>query len=102
MLALLKSLQQSTRMLQTYCGHSKVARDTRVINNVPPLKKALEQFLFKVKVRPSVFMIISRRYIIDVCLQELVSVHCCSDAFWIGNLKNRDITVHHSHSRTKI
>ncbi len=50
MLTLLKSLQGSTRILQNYCGHSKVARDTNLINNVPQLKKTLEQFLFKVKV----------------------------------------------------
>ena len=54
MLALLKSLQQSTRWLQHYCGHSKVTRDTNLINNVPQLKKSLELFIFKVKVCASV------------------------------------------------
>ncbi len=49
-LALLKSMQQNTRMLQTYCGHSKVSRDSAAVDNVPQLKRTLEQFLFKVKV----------------------------------------------------
>ena len=48
---LLKTLQQSTRYLQHCCGHSKVAKDTNLVNNVPQLKKTLETLLFRVKVR---------------------------------------------------
>jgi hypothetical protein len=48
--ALLKTLQQSTRLLHHCCGHSKVAKDTNLINHVPHVKKTLESLLFRVKV----------------------------------------------------
>ena len=49
----LKTLQQSTRFLHHCCGHSKVVKDTTLINHVPNLKKTLETLLFRVKVSTS-------------------------------------------------
>jgi len=69
----LKSLQQSTRCLQHFCGHSKVTKDLTLTNHVPLLKKTLEMLLYKVK--------------------ELLTNHNCAEAFWLGNLKNRDLQV---------
>jgi len=70
----LKSLQQSTRCLQHFCGHSKVTKDLTLTNHVPLLKKTLEMLLYKVK--------------------ELLMNHNCAEAFWLGNLKNRDLQGH--------
>ncbi len=49
-MSVLKTLQQSTRFLHHCCGHSKVVKDTNLINHVPYLKKSLETLLFRVKV----------------------------------------------------
>eukprot|EP00794_Sanderia_malayensis_P010920 gene10920-12080_t len=68
---LLKNLQQSTRCLQHFCGHSKVNQDMIMTNYVPALKKCLEMFVFRVK--------------------AMLATNRCHSAFWLGNLKNRDI-----------
>ncbi|XP_028398344.1 Fanconi anemia group D2 protein-like isoform X2 [Dendronephthya gigantea] len=68
---LLKVFQQSTRSLQHFCGHSKVTKDISLTNHVPGLKKSLETFVFRVK--------------------AMLAVNQCHEAFWIGNLKNRDL-----------
>ncbi|XP_031562635.1 Fanconi anemia group D2 protein-like [Actinia tenebrosa] len=68
---LLKNLQQSTRCLQHFCGHTKVFKDIALTNHVPAVKKCLELFVFRVKV--------------------MLTVNQCHEAFWMGNLKNRDI-----------
>ncbi|XP_077977229.1 Fanconi anemia group D2 protein-like [Glandiceps talaboti] len=68
---LLKNLQQSTRALQHMCSHSKVLKDVSLTNHVPPLKKCLEIFVYRVK--------------------AMLALHKCHEAFWIGNLKNRDL-----------
>ena len=47
---LLKTLQQSTRLLHHCCGHSKVTKVTNLVNHVPHVKKTLESLLFRVKV----------------------------------------------------
>lgn len=49
-IALLKTVQQSTRCLHHFCGHSKVEKDTRLVNHIPQLKKSLEILVFRVKV----------------------------------------------------
>ena len=49
-LALLKSLQRSTRCLQHFCLHSKFSRNTVLTRHVPRLKRCLEAFLFSIKV----------------------------------------------------
>jgi Fanconi anemia group D2 protein len=69
--ALLKNLQQSTRCLQHFCGHSKVVKDVQLVNHVPALKRSLEAFVFHVK--------------------AMLAFHNCQEAFWLGNLKNRNL-----------
>ncbi|XP_064464340.1 Fanconi anemia group D2 protein-like isoform X2 [Ornithodoros turicata] len=69
--ALLKNLQQGTRFLQHACGHSKVMKDVGLTGQVPFVKRALESLVFRVK--------------------AMLRKHGCQDAFWLGNLKNRDL-----------
>ncbi|KAK3892628.1 hypothetical protein Pcinc_003517 [Petrolisthes cinctipes] len=71
---LLKSLQASTRILQHVCTHSKVTQDTSLTTHVPPLKKCLEMLVFRVK--------------------AMLAVNNCTNAFWMGTLKNRDLHGH--------
>ncbi|KAM4022289.1 Fanconi anemia group D2 protein isoform 2-T3 [Anomaloglossus baeobatrachus] len=68
---LLKVLQLCTRQLHHMCGHSKIHQDTGLTTHVPPLKKTLEMFVYRVK--------------------AMLVLNNCQDAFWLGNLKNRDL-----------
>ncbi|KAG8193754.1 hypothetical protein JTE90_005051 [Oedothorax gibbosus] len=70
-ICLMKILQVSTRYLQHVCCHSKVLKDVSLIKHVPFLKKSLEVFVFRVKM--------------------MLAVNKCEEAFWLGNLKNRDL-----------
>ncbi|XP_035858240.1 Fanconi anemia group D2 protein isoform X1 [Sander lucioperca] len=69
--SLLKTFQLSTRQLHHMCGHSKIHQDTSLTNHVPALKKCLEQFVYRVK--------------------AMLTLNNCQEAFWIGNLKNRNL-----------
>ncbi|XP_017335367.1 Fanconi anemia group D2 protein [Ictalurus punctatus] len=69
--SLLKTFQLSTRQLHHMCGHSKIRQDTALTNHVPALKKHLEQFVYRVK--------------------AMLTLNQCQEAFWLGNLKNRDL-----------
>ncbi|XP_043933530.1 Fanconi anemia group D2 protein isoform X2 [Protopterus annectens] len=69
--SLLKTLQLSTRQLHHMCGHSKIHQDTGLTNHVPLLKKVLEVFVYRVK--------------------AMLTMNNCQEAFWLGNLKNRDL-----------
>lgn len=69
--ALLKNLQQSTRYLQHICSHSKLVKDVALTGQVPAVRKTLEGFVFRVK--------------------AMLTVNHCREAFWVGNLKNRDL-----------
>ncbi|NP_001089160.1 FA complementation group D2 L homeolog [Xenopus laevis] len=69
--SLLKTLQLSTRQLHHMCGHSKINQDTALTNHVPLLKKTLELFVYRVK--------------------AMLVLNNCQEAFWLGNLKNRDL-----------
>ncbi|MCJ8729542.1 hypothetical protein PDJAM_G00107680 [Pangasius djambal] len=71
--SLLKTFQLSTRQLHHMCGHSKIRQDTALTNHVPALKKHLEQFVYRVK--------------------AMLTLNQCQEAFWLGNLKNRDLKV---------
>ena len=51
----------------------QVVKDVSLTNHVPLLKKALESFVFRVK--------------------AMLALHNCQEAFWLGNLKNRDLQV---------
>lgn len=66
-----KMHQKPTRMLQTFCAHSKFTRDSSLTGLVPPLRKSLELLLYRVK--------------------DLLHAHNATDAFQLGNLKHRDI-----------
>ncbi|XP_059186008.1 Fanconi anemia group D2 protein [Centropristis striata] len=68
---LLKTFQLSTRQLHHMCGHSKIQQDTSLTNHVPALKKSLELFVYRVK--------------------AMLMLNNCQEAFWIGNLKNRNL-----------
>lgn len=69
--ALLRSLQHGTRFLHHVCGHSKVVKDVGLTVQVPAVKKTLETLVFRVK--------------------AMLQMHKCQEAFWLGNLKNRDL-----------
>ncbi|XP_076003565.1 Fanconi anemia group D2 protein [Genypterus blacodes] len=69
--SLLKTFQLSTRQLHHMCGHSKIRQDTSLTNHVPALKKSLELFVYRVK--------------------AMLTLNNCQEAFWIGNLKNRNL-----------
>ncbi|XP_026205940.1 Fanconi anemia group D2 protein isoform X1 [Anabas testudineus] len=69
--SLLKTFQLSTRQLHHMCGHSKIHQDTSLTNHVPALKKSLELFVYRVK--------------------AMLILNNCQEAFWIGNLKNRNL-----------
>lgn len=66
-----RSHQKPTRVLQTFCAHSKAIRDTSLTGLVPPLRKSLELLLYRVK--------------------EILQIHNAMGAFQLGNLKHRDI-----------
>ncbi|KAK3101624.1 hypothetical protein FSP39_004973 [Pinctada imbricata] len=68
---LLKNLQLSTRNLHHMCGHSKIVKDIALTNQVPLLKKCLEAFVYRVK--------------------AMLTLNKCLEAFWLGNLKNKDL-----------
>ncbi|XP_068598556.1 Fanconi anemia group D2 protein [Brachionichthys hirsutus] len=69
--SLLKTFQLSTRQLHHMCGHSKTRQDTSLTNHVPAIKKSLELFVYRVK--------------------AMLTLNNCQEAFWIGNLKNRNL-----------
>uniref|UniRef100_A0A669F4K3 FA complementation group D2 n=1 Tax=Oreochromis niloticus TaxID=8128 RepID=A0A669F4K3_ORENI len=69
--SLLKTFQLSTRQLHHMCGHSKMHQDTSLTNHVPALKKSLELFVYRVK--------------------AMLTLNNCQEAFWLGNLKNRNL-----------
>lgn len=70
-LEILKILQQSTRFLQTLCCHSRLKKDTVLMSKVPHMRQLLETLIYKVK--------------------ATLAANNCSEAFWMGNLKNKDI-----------
>lgn len=70
-LEILKILQQSTRFLQSLCCHSRLKKDTVLMSKVPHMRQLLETLIYKVK--------------------AVLAANNCSEAFWMGNLKNKDI-----------
>ena len=51
----------------------QINKDVALTNQVPQLKKCLEAFVYRVK--------------------AMLAMNKCAEAFWIGNLKNRDLQV---------
>jgi len=70
-LQLIKDFQHSTRVLQHICAHVKGRKGSKQTFLVPSLKRALETVIFSVK--------------------GLLESNDASSAFWIGNLKHRDL-----------
>lgn len=71
-ITLLKNMQQSTRLLQHACSHSKIFKDVSLAKHVPMLKKTLETFVYRVK--------------------AMLALNDAVDAFWLGTLKTRDLS----------
>ena len=68
---ILRSMQGSTRQLQHVCSHTKYHKDAALSGHVPALKRGLEAFLYRVK--------------------SMLAANDVVEAFWMGNLKNRDL-----------
>lgn len=68
---LLKNLQISTRTLQNVCNHAKTSRDAVLAAHVPAMKKIQETLLYRVK--------------------AMLAANGCANAFWMGNLKNKNL-----------
>uniref|UniRef100_T1JPF9 Transcriptional repressor p66 coiled-coil MBD2-interaction domain-containing protein n=1 Tax=Strigamia maritima TaxID=126957 RepID=T1JPF9_STRMM len=70
-IGLLRSFQTGTRFVQHLCCHAKNVKQLATAKHIPPLRKNLEALLYRVK--------------------AMLALHNCRDAFWLGNLKNKDI-----------
>ncbi|XP_063631967.1 Fanconi anemia group D2 protein [Cydia splendana] len=70
-LEVLKIMQQSTRFLQSLCCHARIKKDMALMSKVPYMRQMLETLVYKVK--------------------AVLAANNCSEAFWMGNLKNKDI-----------
>ncbi|KOB67015.1 Fanconi anemia, complementation group D2 [Operophtera brumata] len=70
-LEILNILQKSTRFLQSLCCHSRLKNDCALMSKVPLVKQLLETLLYKVK--------------------AVLVANKCSEAFLMGNLKNKNI-----------
>lgn len=66
-----KTMQSTTRFLHHLCCHSKLTKDTSLIAYVPQFRLTLETLVYRVK--------------------AALVANNCSDAFWMGNLRNRDL-----------
>ncbi|XP_010532525.1 PREDICTED: Fanconi anemia group D2 protein homolog isoform X2 [Tarenaya hassleriana] len=69
---LVKDLQKATRTLQTLCSEAKGLKRTAITSKIPATKRSLERFLFHVK--------------------ALIHTTSLGSAFWMGNLKHKDLT----------
>lgn len=65
------SSSAGTRAMHQICCEATKNKDVALIKLVPPAKTALEKFVYSVKV-----MLVSNK---------------SADAFWMGNLKNKDL-----------
>ncbi|KAM7542885.1 hypothetical protein Aperf_G00000001331 [Anoplocephala perfoliata] len=70
-LAFIRNAQHITRFLQRICVHAKTRQEARLTPLIPQTRKCLETFVYSVKL--------------------LLSQNHCAEAFWLGNLKNRDL-----------
>ncbi|ORX54486.1 hypothetical protein DM01DRAFT_23463 [Hesseltinella vesiculosa] len=71
--AIFRTFQMATRMLQTICSHVKVIKDIQLASYVPPLKKAMEIVIYQVKIL-------------------LSENNAPADVFFLGALKHRDLS----------
>uniref|UniRef100_A0A158QGU2 FANCI_S4 domain-containing protein n=1 Tax=Rodentolepis nana TaxID=102285 RepID=A0A158QGU2_RODNA len=68
-LKFLRNVQHVTRFLHRTCVHAKARQEGRLTPLIPQTRKCLEAFVYNL----------------------LLSQNHCADAFWLGNLKNRDL-----------
>ncbi|CAL8096504.1 unnamed protein product [Orchesella dallaii] len=69
--AFCKGLQVPCRTIQHICEHSKINTDMQLLKSVPLVKRVLETLVFRVR--------------------EVLGVQGAANAFWMGNLKHRDL-----------
>uniref|UniRef100_A0A2P2I1W6 Fanconi anemia group D2 protein homolog n=2 Tax=Hirondellea gigas TaxID=1518452 RepID=A0A2P2I1W6_9CRUS len=67
----IKTLQAATRILQIVCTESKVNKDVSLTSYVPMTRRSMASLVFRVK--------------------AMLVHHNCSQAFWLGVLKNRNL-----------
>ncbi|KAL1115913.1 hypothetical protein AAG570_006202 [Ranatra chinensis] len=79
---LLKKLQVVTRYIQTVCNYSKVSKDSLIIQQLPVVRGLLENILLSVK--------------------NMVVRNKCTDAFFMGSMKNKDLKGEVIHSQVRI
>ncbi|XP_050307221.1 Fanconi anemia group D2 protein isoform X2 [Anthonomus grandis grandis] len=68
---ILKSVQATMTFLHNLCCQSKITRDASVVAHIPSFKHTIESIIYRVK--------------------AALVANDCSAAFWLGNLKNRDM-----------
>ncbi len=85
---MLPELQKATRFMQRVCSQTKdVEMDEKLMALVPDLKRTLETIVFRTKV-----VMLCLLYLGALThLQAILAKHNCSEAFWLGHLKNRDL-----------
>ena len=67
--SIIKTVQRSTRQVQSLCAHAKATKDSATLAHVPRIKRQLEQLIYQIK--------------------DTLKKLGAEDAFWLGNLKNR-------------
>merc|ERR1719369_799290 len=70
-MSVIKKLQLSTKYMHVICTSTKLDTDISLANFVPLLKKSLEATVYRV--------------------EAMLAANNLSDAFWLGNLKNKDL-----------
>ncbi|KAK4881853.1 hypothetical protein RN001_005172 [Aquatica leii] len=70
-LEIFKMIQASTRFLHHICCYSKFKKDVSLMSYVPQFRQVLESLLYRVK--------------------ATLVANNCSDAFWMGTLKNKNL-----------
>lgn len=68
---ILRTLQQTTRFIHNLCCHSKITKNSALIAYVPYMRLTLETLVYRVK--------------------ATLVANNCSSAFWMGNLRNKDL-----------
>lgn len=68
---ILKMIQQTTRFVHNLCCHTKVTKDRGLVGFVPQIRQILETLMYRVK--------------------ALLAANNCTFAFWMGNLKSKDL-----------
>ncbi|KAL1497121.1 hypothetical protein ABEB36_008131 [Hypothenemus hampei] len=66
-----KTIQTTTRFLHHLCCQSKMTQDSSIVAHIPSFKQTLESIVYRVK--------------------AALVANNCSSAFWLGNLRNRNI-----------